>query len=240
MPYCQTLLATLNNDSYLSMTQSEIIDLFNADLRTSLNEVNELYYGLHYWHNTTYALPNDRRQFSILWNYLERYHERVFCYELYHKLRTKMESRIDERECNIYSSRNIFLQSELRKDRIHNYIEQIFNVIRLSREFMPDFLLHTPGNFDNQLIVMEVKSNPNVSANEVKYDLEKIQEFIDNYQYLQGVFIAINISNDNRDQLLNSIEDWTRENITTPERINLIFKTDPTAEIYERNLNLLI
>jgi hypothetical protein len=232
------LAATLFHDKTLkilnNMTQSEIINLFVNDLRISLTEIN---YGLHYWYNTTHAIPTGRRQYETLRRYLERYHERVFCYELYHKLRTKMESHFDDSKRNIYSFRNIYLQSELRKDMIHNYIERTFNVVRLSREFMPDFLLHTPGNFDNQLIVMEVKSNPNVTINEIKYDLGKIQEFINNYQYLQGVFIAINISDETRDRILDSLSEWIQQQITTPEKIKLIFKSEPTSEILESDLN---
>jgi hypothetical protein len=36
-----------------------------------------------------------------------------------------------------------------------------------SKEFMPDVLLHTPGDFSNQLVIMEVKSNPGVHPDDV-------------------------------------------------------------------------
>ncbi|TXT32939.1 MAG: Methionyl-tRNA formyltransferase-like protein [Chitinophagaceae bacterium] len=171
--------------------------------------------------------------------YLERYHERVFCYELYHKLRMLMDSNTNANQQNLFVAENVFLQSEVIKQNIDHTIAMFFEIAELSKEFMPDFLLHTPGNFDNQLIVMEVKSTPRLSFGKLCADLLKIQEFINNYNYQQGIFLAVNQSALNKRRLLNSLAEWHTGNMNTQNRILLLFKNEPGDEIVEYNLDNL-
>lgn len=218
------------------MTQSEIIESFLTKVRSCLapEAIHPLYYGLHYWESTNHYLDNLTETKELLLRpYLERYHERVFCYELYHKLRFLMDSENDNKRQNLYSAQNIFLQSELIKSQVNQFIEMIYEITKLSKEFMPDFLLHTPGNFSNQLIVMEVKSTPTLSNNEIKADLLKIQEFINNYQYQKGIFIAVNVPIEVRKQRLLHLSKWYTNNINTPEKISLFFKENPSSEMQE-------
>jgi hypothetical protein len=90
----------------------------------------------------------------------------------------------------------IYLQSEVRKETLSPQILAHFVIaMNLNRKYMPDFLLHTPGDFSNQLLVMEVKTNPNLSFEDIEYDLKKLAEFLDpeRYRYEKGIFLSVNI-----------------------------------------------
>lgn len=218
------------------MTQLQLIQSFTEDLEDALENIHEVYHGLNYWHHTEEFLYNYGKlaQF-LLRSYLDRYHERVFCYELYHQVRHSMENRLHKNQ-NIYRADNIFLQSELTKMQVNSFVEIIFKIRRLAKEYMPDFLLHTPGNFSNQLIVMEVKSTPKLDIDSVIYDLTKINEFISNYQYQKGIFIAINIEDNIRDAFLNKIADWRNEAKPNSSQMTLYFKKDPWTKFTKYNL----
>lgn len=222
------------------MTQSQIITTFLGNIRTCLdsNHIERIYYGLSYWEQTDHYVEFMNFQHKeLLQHYLKRYHERVFCYELYHKLRILMDLEKDEQGNPLYQTKGIFLQSEVKKTEIHEYVERVFKVTRLSGDFMPDFLLHTPGNFENQLVVIEAKSNPNLSFDMLKADLLKIQEFINNYKYRKGIFIAVNISDEKRNTLVGELSQWHNQNLNTPAQISIIFKNRPETELFEFTLN---
>jgi hypothetical protein len=175
------------------MYKKEIIQLFLGYVRTALeSEIQPVYFGLTYWSETDKAPIEDEAK-----KYLRRYHERVFCYELYYHLRFQIE--MDE-----YFFRDIFLQSEVIKSKLPVTVWRGSQVKKLSKNFMPDFLLHTPGNFENQLIVMEVKSSPAIKRAHVKNDINKIAEFMERYGYLCGVFLAVNTTVSNIWEMLYS------------------------------------
>jgi hypothetical protein len=223
------------------MTQQEIKDAFLTDLRLSLQSVSPLYYGLNYWHHTPeFMRMIDPFVARMLQPYLDRYHERVFCYEFYFRMRSRMEQLNNPDGTNAYVSKHIYLQSEVRKDQINRLLEKFLRVTRLSRSFMPDFILHTPGDFSNQLFVMEVKATPVLSLQSIQYDLRKIQEFITSYRYHEGIFLAVNIEERRRDQLLEHIRNWALAEAETPDRIRVIFKSDPESEIFEQRLSDLL
>ena len=163
-------------------------------LRDSLSHdgVQDVYYGLRYWQNTKdylFHAVNNPQLMSDLQDYFERYHERVFCYELYYQLRKRIEaSELD------YSG--IYLQSEVRKEKLSPQVLAHFEIaMNLNRNYMPDFLLHTPGDFSNQLLVMEVKTNPNILLQHIEYDVQKLAEFMDQstYRYEKGIFLCVNV-----------------------------------------------
>lgn len=219
------------------MTQRFIHLLYAA---LAPNAIHPLYYGLGYWsHTQNYLQHAGEFERMILQPYLERYHERVFCYELYYRLRTLMENEINDDQENVFVANNIFLQSEVIKQNIDIAVEVFRGIGKLSREFMPDFLLHTPGNFDNQLIVMEVKSNPDLSFHSLCADLLKIQEFIIKYSYGQGIFLAVNLSEQRQDRLLRRLVAWLPDHINTQDRILLLFKNEPNNPIVEYRLSTL-
>lgn len=176
------------------MPSTKVIDEFIDFVRDSLSGdyIAKLYYGLNYWKNTEdyiNVVAHDTRFKNEFTYYLERYHERVFCYELYHQLRSRMDG-----SKRAYG--NIFLQSEVRKEKLPHELLEFFRLTEnLAKNYMPDFLLHTPGDFTNQLVVMEVKVNPKILISDIAYDINKVAEFMNqkNYRYERGIFLSVNV-----------------------------------------------
>jgi hypothetical protein len=219
----------------------EAIEIFIEFLRLALTRVHNDYYGLHWWNesmlNSAMSSENSKDK-EILKDFLDRYDERVFCYELYHQIRVQMEE-FSKNKPELF--RHIKLQCELKKDFIHEIVENYFKVKRLDAEYIPDFLLHTPGNFTNQHLIVEVKSNPQLSFNSIQKDLLKIQEFINRYNYQLGIFLTVNT---NPSRMINILKDenhrkWLTENINTPERVLFMCKKKNDVELFECQLNNL-
>lgn len=218
------------------MTQQELIDIFLHDLIEALLEVDDVYYGLPYWSGTATAINNYDVPIRVrMRRYLDRYHERVFCYELYHKVRARMEAKVSADGQNVFAPGRIFLQSEVVKYQIDEIIETSFNALRLSRDFMPDFLLHTPGDFSNQLAIVEAKSSPHLNARDFRYDLRKLEEFIVRYHYQIGVFVGVNLPENKRVDLIRDVNQWARR-LEVHGRILLILISGPGAIPYIRTL----
>ena len=116
--------------------------------------------------------------------------ERVYCYELYHYIRVAMHGF--EREHGAIEG--VFLHSELVKSILPDDAAQIMEVIPLKTRRMPDFLFHSPGNFDNQIAAIEVKTTPRLSYCQLIRDLEKLSELRVNYQYQLVIFHCVNSS----------------------------------------------
>lgn len=90
------------------------------------------------------------------------YRERVYCYELYHCLRKEMEKPGHLK----YS-----LFGELDKDG-----HPLFQQKVLLKKAKPDFLLHIPGDMNNNLVAIEVKA-VNARSSDIKKDLKKLTAF---------------------------------------------------------------
>ena len=94
----------------------------------------------------------------------------------------------------------------------------------MSKEFIPDFILHAPGPYERQEVVVEVKSNPKLTFGEIKNDIAKLQEFIIKYNYTVGNFLSINV---NPIHIVNILKEennqtWIDENVHNKEVILLI------------------
>lgn len=121
-----------------------------------------------------------------------KFSERVFCYEFYHQLRKKFD---EEKVVNPLFLGNSRIQGELKKTQITALLEH-FDLRRLTHDFIPDILVHTPGNVEYHPFIIEVKGMPDVSRSEVWLDIDKINEFITKFGYLRGVFLSVNTSVD--------------------------------------------
>jgi len=96
------------------------------------------------------------------------YRERVYCYELYHQLRTLLER---ERSLAEY-----MLSGEIDKQG-HPII----------RQCAPDFVLHAPGGMDHNLVVIEVKP-VNASQEGIRKDIETLEYFLSEHVgYKRGI-----------------------------------------------------
>ena len=115
-----------------------------------------------------------------------KHYERIFCYELYHQLRSKQEKSPDD----------YVIWGEP--------IKRSFSDIAKGK--MPDFLIHKPGTNDNLLIV-EVKMKNSLDSG-VDDDFEKIENYLENNNYQIGVFICIGLSTDEtREKIKNKLKD---------------------------------
>lgn len=172
----------------------EFFDLFII----SLNLVENEYY------KTTYQ--NIENFYEAVQNYgkidgtvFHRYGERVFCYELYHQLRMQLDRL--ENPLFLNGSK---LQCEVNKFQILDLFNK-FGVNPLMTEYIPDFLMHTPGNYDYHAFIIEVKSTPTLTPSSFLKDLAKIDEFL-RFGYAKGIFLTVN-----RDA--GHIERLIRENV---------------------------
>ena len=78
-----------------------------------------------------------------------------------------------------------------------------YEVWPLPARRMPDFLFHTPGNFDNQIAAIEVKTSPTLSREYLIEDLVKLTELRQNYKYKLAIFHCVNTDIERLKQLLN-------------------------------------
>lgn len=207
------------------MTIEDFLKIF----RTALNNVAPSYYGLLLLPSSQmleYAPLGNRPLRETLWDgdprkeevkdLLNRYDERVFCYELYHQVR----SRMDELNRQIPHFTDPFeFQGELRKDVIGKVALDYLKLKPLGKTFIPDFLLHSPGNGNHQGLVIEVKSARNLTFNDLHDDLEKIERFIRYYNYQMGISLVINNSADRIKAFLrdHNNQRWVQENLVTTQ-----------------------
>lgn len=101
--------------------------------------------------------------------------ERVFCYELYHKMRLLMTA-----------NHNLSLNGEIDK---RGHID--FNPEDRKN---PDFVFHIPGTHQGNTLVIEVKGHLNSSEAEIRNDIMTLLTFVNKYQYRFGIFILFNHS----------------------------------------------
>jgi len=197
------------------------IAIFLNLFHEALNRVEESYYQT----NSGSLFPNTNM-----------YYERVFCYELYHQIRALMDE-LRAKDPSTLSSMQF--QGELRKEPINSSIAAQAGLSPLSKKYVPDFLLHSPGNTDYHGLIIEVKSNPNICFAPIREDLAKIQEFITQYKYQMGIFLIINNSMDRMRKLItkSKSQEWIRANLCGRSRILFISKENRGSEIFECCLN---
>jgi hypothetical protein len=128
-------------------------------IKSALEEVPNGYYKLR----TTYAPKGIVR-------------ERVFCYELYHRIRQQL------------GEVPILIHGEIDK-RGHQRFER-------EDQRNPDFVFHIPGKMEENTVVVEVKGNLDTSnyRQKVAKDFVTLINFINKYHYKIGIFISYNYS----------------------------------------------
>lgn len=100
------------------------------------------------------------------------YRERVYCYELYHRLRELFEA-----SGFLYS-----LAGEVDKNG-HTVIYPKLGAKK------PDFIVHKPNTMEDNLIVVEVKPI-RTGIREAKKDIEILIGFLDNAQYYRAIHLV--------------------------------------------------
>lgn len=99
--------------------------------------------------------------------------ERVFCYELYHILRT--------RQATLPFINELTLNGEIDKSG-HSEFDDF--------EKNPDFVFHHPGVMNQNTCVIEVKGK--IETDKIEKDFKTILTFVGTKQYQQGLFILYN------------------------------------------------
>jgi hypothetical protein len=106
----------------------------------------------------------------------EVYRERVYCYELYHQMRC-LWSRF-------HNPGKLSLTAEVDKRGHKHFIGTILE------SKIPDFLVHTAGNMQNNHTVVEVKT-ANANSQKLSEDLNKLNDFMSmaNGAYQHGILL---------------------------------------------------
>ncbi len=101
------------------------------------------------------------------------FRERVYCYELYHQLRSILGDDFPYK-----------LDGEVDKSG-HPLIRQAL------RSSKPDFIVHIPGVMDKNLVVIEVKPiTVKDNIGELEHDLEKLQCFVNDAKYYRAILLV--------------------------------------------------
>ena len=100
--------------------------------------------------------------------------ERVYCYELYHQLRSEIE-----KECPSFPYK---LDGEVDKAG-HPHLKGVLKARK------PDFIWHEPGTMGRNLVVIEVKSSITASKNMrgIKKDIKTLCVFTKEAGYYRGI-----------------------------------------------------
>jgi hypothetical protein len=99
------------------------------------------------------------------------YRERVYCYELYHQLRSILPCEL-----------SYVLAGEVDK-KGHPIIHETIG------PYKPDFIVHRPGDMRRNLAVVEVKP-ANTSLAEFKEDLNHLRQFLDEARYFGAISLV--------------------------------------------------
>ena len=101
--------------------------------------------------------------------------ERVYCYELYHQLRNAWPKDFP------YS-----LGGEVDKSAHPLLLDPAIHSKK------PDFIIHSPGSMDRNLIIMEVKTTARMS--EVEKDIQTLKGFKEVANYQAGVLLIFGLN----------------------------------------------
>jgi hypothetical protein len=126
--------------------------------------------------------------------------ERVFCYELYHRMR-----QIQDNYC-----KDLTINGELDKRGRKNYNKEI-----------PDFLFHIPGTNNFNETIIEVKNTLQIIG-----DLQKIDNFISEHNYKFGILLIYNNTFFKVQKEIKFIRE-DLANIKNKENIYIIAASDP-------------
>ena len=97
-------------------------------------------------------------------------YERVYCYELYHQMRSR------------WPETTLFLTGEIPKHGHEIIMANIENAV------VPDFLIHEPGNMGNNHAIIEVKSSQ-ATAFGIRKDLATLDQFCAQVGYQRAIYL---------------------------------------------------
>jgi len=129
------------------------------------------------------------------------YRERVYCYELYHQLRSIWPQDTD-----------FYLNGEIDKSA-HPILKKL-NADRVK----PDFLVHKPGYMTGNHAIIEVKKE-DVDRAGIEKDLGTLALFLNAVGYERAIYLIYGYSIDDASLNKNLIEAYQKLNINVPIEI---------------------
>ena len=157
----------------------------------------------------------DQHYFRIQTAGEEKYvfRERVYCYELYHRLREKLPS-------DFYYK----LDGELDKKG-----QELFRSKNM--KYVPDFIVHIPGDEKDNLVVMEVKqiNRYKLKTQYIESDVDKLIEFIEEAGYFRGIMLIYSDDFSEFPQVL--IDSISKKIKNRKEQILILFHPGPNKRI---------
>lgn len=127
-------------------------------------------YFLSSFQQATALIESDYFQLPVLGQENPIYRERVYCYELYHRLRSTLKDSFKYK-----------LDGELDKSG-HPILHETVGPVK------PDFLVHERGAMNKNLIVIEVKPI-NVILVGLSKDLKTLQNFLNKAEYYRAIYL---------------------------------------------------
>lgn len=104
------------------------------------------------------------------------YRERIYCYELYHQIRTLWQYQHGVKF-------SVKLDAEFDKSGSGVFSDTSFPRMK------PDFLIHSPGETKGNFIAMEVKPS-SARKSEIKKDIDKLIELTTVHKFKFGIFLV--------------------------------------------------
>lgn len=157
-----------------------------------------------------FNLPTTYRQAGIP-------RERIFCYELYHQMRLVRQVMGDTSPMVIHGEIDKAGHEDFDKKHRAN----------------PDFVIHRPGYFENNRVVIEVKGKLIKSG--VLKDFETLLNFTEHYQYELGVFIIFGYSLPQLAQRIR-VELEALQTRMSAAQIHIIALSEPRGKCRHTNL----
>lgn len=198
------------------MSDTEKLERIEYLIKYALDNVAQKYYTLE---TASFKRKTHKDEIKIM------IRERFFCYELYHQM------RCDNQDYQLLDT-NLVLSAEISKNG-HDVIEN---------KKIPDFIIHEPGNMDNNLIVIEVKGN--MDRKGIAKDFNTLSLFLNDCKYKKGIFILYNHDlKDLRSNMKDIMNKKMFKNISNKNvfsKIKILCKKSQEADTEEAILENLI
>lgn len=162
-------------------------------IENAISNIPDAYYGEYPAEWITENIPESNK---ASWKaILSQYNERDWCYELYHQLRSLLDS---EGSTQAELSEGVRLSGESGKSSTYDGITAGCRWSKNERCRIPDILLHDPLNRGSQVFAIEVKRAglSSVSMDNMADDLVALVEYTEGLSFACGFFIGLGIKYD--------------------------------------------